>query len=138
LESQTALSSLLERARRAIQCPTYPQENRTGLGGAIQISDVRGHQYRFPEEEFPPLEPGAMCFMLSKQGYLNDADGHWRPHLMFFVPLTEPASWGAGLPGSPVVVAFTDTPERHTFFLVPFAKWSQGTRPPPTVNEPDM
>jgi hypothetical protein len=78
----------------------------------------------FDKKELPALESGAMCYMLSKQGYLSDGDGHWRPHLMFFVPLTEPASWGAGLPGSPVVVAFTDTPERHTLFLIPLPKWS--------------
>ncbi len=84
----------------------------------------------FDKKEFPALETGAMCYMLSKQGYLSDRDGHWRPHLMFFVPLTEPASWGAGLPGSPVVGAFTDTPERHTVFLVPVAKWSDGTAAP--------
>ena len=81
-------------------------------------------------KEQPTLEPGAMCYMLSKQGYLSDRDGHWRPHLMFFVPLTEPATWGAGLPGSPVVAAFTDTPERHTVFLIPVAKWSDGTAAP--------
>jgi hypothetical protein len=84
-------------------------------------------------KELPALEPGAMCYMLSKQGYLSDRDGHWRPHLMFFIPLTEPASWGAGLPGSPVVVAFTDTLERHTVFLVSVAKWSDGT--PSTMDE---
>jgi hypothetical protein len=84
----------------------------------------------FEKKEFPPLESGAMCYMLSKQGYLADAVGHWLPHLMFFVPLTEPASWGTGLPGSPVVVAFTDTPERHTVFLVPVARWSDGTAAP--------
>lgn len=81
-------------------------------------------------KELPALEPGAMCYMLSKQGYLSDRAGHWRPHLMFFVPLTEPASWGSGLPGSPVVVAFTDTPERHTVFLIAVAKWSDGTDAP--------
>jgi hypothetical protein len=84
----------------------------------------------FEKKEFPPLEFGAMCYMLSKQGYLSDSGGHWLPHLMFFVPLTEPASWGTGLPGSPVVVAFTDTPERHTVFLVPVARWSDGTAAP--------
>jgi hypothetical protein len=84
----------------------------------------------FDKKEFPPLEPGAMCFMLSKQGNLNGADGPWRPHLMFFVPLTESAGWGACLPGSPVVMAFIDTPERHTVFLVPVAKWSDGTAGP--------
>ena len=82
------------------------------------------------KKELPALESGAMCYMMSKQGYLSDRGGHWHPHLMFFVPLTEPASWGAGLPGSPVVVAFADTAERHTVFLVPVAKWSDGTADP--------
>ncbi len=79
------------------------------------------------KKELPALESGAMCYMLSKHGNLSERGGHWHPHLMFFVPLTEPASWGAGLPGSPVVVAFTDTPERHSVFLVPVPKWSDGT-----------
>src|ERR1700712_2333004 len=30
--------------------------------------------------------PGAMCFMLSKLGYLSDSGGHWHPHLMFYLP----------------------------------------------------
>jgi hypothetical protein len=81
-------------------------------------------------KELPPVESGAMCYMMSKQGYLSDRGGRWRPHLMFFVPLTEPASWGAGLPGSPVVAAFTDTPEQLTVFLIPVAKWSDGTDAP--------
>jgi hypothetical protein len=59
---------------------------------------------------------GAMCYMLSKQGYLSDRDGHWRPRLMFFAPLPDPAAWGADLPGSPII-AFNgkDTPERVRF-----------------------
>ena len=69
------------------------------------------------KKELPSPEPGAMCYMLSKQGYLSDTDGHWRPHLMFFTPLTDPAAWGAGLPGSPVI-AFPGT-EGMTIFLVP-------------------
>jgi hypothetical protein len=84
----------------------------------------------FGRKEFSPLEPGAMCYMLSKEGYLSDRDGHWRPHLMFFVPLMETASWGAGLPGSPVVIAFNDAPERHTVFLIPVPKWSDGSAAP--------
>jgi hypothetical protein len=77
------------------------------------------------KKELPSPEPGAMCYMLSKQGYLSDTDGHWRPHLMFFAPLTDPAAWGAGLPGSPVI-AFPGT-EGMTIFLVPVVKWSDGT-----------
>lgn len=80
----------------------------------------------FDKKELPALESGAMCYMLSKQGYLSDRGGHWHPHLMFFAPLTEPAAWGAGLPGSPVI-GVKDVEERFTLFLVPVTKWSDGT-----------
>jgi hypothetical protein len=60
---------------------------------------------------------------------LNDEAGHWRPHLMFFAPLTEPAAWGADLPGSPVM-ALSDAEERLTIFLVPVGQWSDGTAGP--------
>jgi hypothetical protein len=70
-----------------------------------------------------------MCYMMSKQGYLSDRDGHWHPHLMFFVPLTDPATWGAGLPGSPVI-GIKDTPSQLTLFLIPVGHWSDGTAAP--------
>ncbi len=81
----------------------------------------------FQKNEFPPLEPGAMCYMLSKQGRLNNVEGPWHAHLMFFIPLTDSATWGAGAAGSPVVGSFNDTIERHTVFLVPVARWSDGS-----------
>jgi hypothetical protein len=83
----------------------------------------------FDKKEFPPLESGAMCYMLSKQGYLSDRDGHWHPHLMFFLPLTEPTTWGAGAPGSPVI-GFKDNENHLTLFLIPVSKWSDGTPAP--------
>jgi hypothetical protein len=78
------------------------------------------------KKELPPMESGAMCYMLSKQGYLSDRDGHWHPHLMFFVSQADPAAWGAGLPGSPII-AFNDTWEHLTVFLIPVRQWSDGT-----------
>jgi hypothetical protein len=78
------------------------------------------------KHELPAMEAGAMCYMLSKQGYLSDRDGHWHPHLMFFASDANPAVWGAGLPGSPVL-ALTDAWERLTTFLVPVRRWSDGT-----------
>ena len=80
----------------------------------------------FDKKEFPELEPGAMCYMMSKQGYLNDAGGHWHPHLMFLVPGKDAAAWGANLDGSPIL-ANEDTLDRYTLFLVPIDKWSDGT-----------
>ncbi|HEY2808967.1 MAG TPA: hypothetical protein VGI91_09245 [Steroidobacteraceae bacterium] len=83
-------------------------------------------------KELPTPEPGAMSYMLSKESYLNDQAGHWVPHLMFHIPKTDGASWGANLEGSPVVVApFRLVPEPETIFLVPVGKWSDGTRAPP-------
>jgi hypothetical protein len=46
------------------------------------------------KKELSVPEPGAMSYMMSKQDYLNDRDGHWRPHLMFFIPETDPKVWG--------------------------------------------
>jgi hypothetical protein len=80
----------------------------------------------FDKKELPTQEPGAMCYMLSRQGYLSDRGGHWHPHLMFFVPQTDAATWGANLPGSPIL-ASEDTQDRLTVFLIPVAKWSDGT-----------
>jgi hypothetical protein len=71
-------------------------------------------------------EPGAMCYMLSKQGYLSDADGHWHPHLMFYLAHTDGAAWGANLDGSPVFSAQVAL-EPFTTFFVPVTKWSDGS-----------
>jgi hypothetical protein len=90
---------------------------------AQMVKDIKAALDR---KELPPLESGAMCYMMSKQGYLNDRDGHWHPHLMFFLPLTDPAAWGAGLPGAPVI-GVKDALGRLTVFLIPVAKWSDGT-----------
>jgi hypothetical protein len=97
-----------------------------GRSKAQMVEDIKA---AFVKEELTAPEPGAMCYMMSKQGYLSDRDGHWRPHLMFFVPPTDPAAWGADLPGSPLI-AFKDTWERLTVFLVPLSNWSDGTAAP--------
>lgn len=72
------------------------------------------------------LEPGSLCYMMSKQGYLNDAAGRWHPHLMFYVPSSEAKRWGAGLPGSPIL-ASNDPAERLAVLIIPVARWSDGT-----------
>jgi hypothetical protein len=79
--------------------------------------------------QLPPPEAGAMSYMLSKDQYLGDEGGHWHPHLMFHLPRTGAASWGANLPDSPVVVdtGHTQGPEPETIFMVPLDHWSDGT-----------
>jgi hypothetical protein len=83
----------------------------------------------FDRKELSTPEPGSMCYMMSKQQYLSDRDVHWHPHLMFFVPLTDPASWGAGLSGSPVM-GVKDAPGQLTLFLIAVGHWSDGTPAP--------
>lgn len=97
--------------------------NKTQMFAAIQTA--------FDTRKLSPMEPGAMCYMLSKEGYLSQAHNAWRPHLMFFVPLTELSTWGASVPGSPVLGA-TDAPDHLTIFMVPLVKWSDGSAVSPT------
>ena len=87
----------------------------------------------FMKRELPPLEPGSMCYMMSKEQYLNDGDHHnWISHLMFYTPLMEGAVWGADLPHSPVMLApqFGGNPEPIDVFMVPAGWWSDGTADP--------
>jgi hypothetical protein len=81
------------------------------------------------KKELPAVEYGAMCYMMSKQSYLGDSAGHWHPHLMFFVPQKDAPTWGADLPGSPILSS-EDGPDRVTVFLIPLSKWSDGTDAP--------
>ena len=70
-----------------------------------------------------------MVYMMSKQQYLNDEGMSWHPHLMFFVAGDAAKSWGANLPGSPILAA-NDPEERVTIFMVVVGKWSDGTPGP--------
>ena len=85
-------------------------------------------------KQLPPMEPGAMCYMMSKEGYGGDSAPHWPSHLMFFFSDVDPAIWGANLPGSPVL-GIADPAEHLTQFVIPAQRWSDGTEslpPSPT------
>src|SRR5215469_14335571 len=51
------------------------------LAGRTKAQMVEAVAAAVHKKELPPMEPGAMCYMLSKQGYLSDRVGHWHPHL---------------------------------------------------------
>jgi hypothetical protein len=82
------------------------------------------------KNELPPLEPGAMSYMLSSQGNLGDAAGHWLPHLMIYTPRTDATAWGANLPDTPVALLPPDPQDRQSVFLIPVGHWSDGTPAP--------
>src|SRR3974390_478330 len=96
------------------------------LAGRTKAQMIEAVVAAVDKKELPPMDSGAMCYMLSKQGYLSDRDGHWHPHLMFFFSQSDPVAWGGGLPDSPIF-AFNDKWEDLTVFLVPVRQWSDGT-----------
>ena len=99
------------------------------LSGLSKDQVMEGIRAALKAKQLPTLEPGAMSYMMSKQGYLGDGIGHWHSHLMFYVPLTKPMTWGADLPGSPVLLnpQFQGAPEPLTEFMIPVSVWSDGT-----------
>jgi hypothetical protein len=85
------------------------------------------------KQGLPPLEPGAMAYMMSKEQYLTDGAHHnWISHLMFYTPLMDSAVWGADLSHSPVMLnpQFKGAPEPIDDFMVPAGWWSDGTPDP--------
>jgi len=106
--------------------PIFLMKTKLVIAGKSKTEIVDATASALDKKELPGLEPGAMCYMLSKQQYLNDRGKSWHPHLMFFVPGDAAKTWGANLPDSPVMAA-NDPEERATIFLVSLGKWSDGT-----------
>ncbi|KAA6465492.1 hypothetical protein DYQ86_02460 [Acidobacteria bacterium AB60] len=112
--------------------PRYLMKTRLVLAGRPKAEFVRAVQSAVEKKELPPLELGAMAYMMSREQYLSDEGIHWHPHLMFFVPGDAGKQWGADLAGSPVMAA-NDSEEAATIFLVWVGNWSDGTAGPPVT-----
>jgi hypothetical protein len=113
--------------------PIYLMKTKLVLAGKSKTEIVQATALALDKKELPVLEPGAMCYMLSKHQYLSDQGMSWYPHLMFFIPGDAAKSWGANLPGSPVL-ATDDPEERVTIQMVPVGTWSDGTPAPPMAH----
>jgi hypothetical protein len=102
------------------------KETEWGLMGRTPAQINEAIPAAIARKELAPMEPGAMCYMMSKEGYGGDVSPHWPSHLMFFYTDAELASWGANLPGSPVI-GVTDPVEHLTQFVIAVGRWSDGT-----------
>ncbi len=107
----------------------YLMKTRLVLAGKSKAEILAATTAALDKGELPALEPGAMCYMLSKQQYLNDRGKSWHPHVMIFVAGNAEKSWGANVDGSPVIAA-NDPEERVTIMMVPVSTWSDGTPGP--------
>ncbi len=113
--------------------PIFLMKTKLVLSGKSKAEIVDATASALDKKELPALEPGAMCYMMSKQQYLGDRDVSWHPHLMFFVPGNAEKSWGANLQGSPVMAA-DDPEERVTIFMVLVGEWSDATPAPQVMH----
>ncbi len=102
------------------------------LAGRTKSEIIAAIKDAITTHALPPLESGAMTYMMSKQGYLNDEARNWVPHLMFYFPRAQGSTWGADLPGAPPMLnpQFQDSPEALSVIMVPVAQWSDGTAAP--------
>src|SRR5215470_1175125 len=66
--------------------PTTLKRTEMALAGRTKAEIVDGNKAAFAKGELPPLEPGAMSYMMSKGAYLTDDGGHNLAHLMFYTP----------------------------------------------------
>ena len=107
--------------------PAYLTRTKWALAGLSESAMEERSKMSPAASGIRTPEPGAMAFMLSKDGYINeDVKGPWHPHVMFFTPLTNPTKWGANVDGSPIHV--NDAPTAtYTTFVIPVAQWSDGT-----------
>jgi hypothetical protein len=115
-------------AARSVLPITY-KRTELALAGLSRSQLIGRMQELVRKRELPALEPGAMSYMMSKQGQLGDAVGHWHPHLMFYSARSDGADWGAEVPGSPVLLnpQFQGAPEPLATFIVRVPDWSDGT-----------
>ena len=102
------------------------KETEWGLAGRTPAQMNQAISAALAKKDLPPMAPGAMCYMMGKQGYGGDSHPHWPSHLMFFFTDTDPAIWGANLSGSPII-AVADPVEHLTQFVIPMQRWSDGT-----------
>ena len=102
------------------------------LAGRTKLEMAAAIKDGIEKHALPPLEAGAMTYMMSKQQNLNDNAHNWVPHLMFYFARADGANWGADLAGAPPMLnpQFQDSPEALSVIMVPVTHWSDGTPAP--------
>jgi hypothetical protein len=124
------------QAARTILPITY-MRTKLALAGKSKAEIKEGMKAAVEKKELPALEPGAMCYMMSKQAYLTDKgitqDGaHTLAHMMFYTPQINSADWGANMDNSPIVIdpRGKNDPEPINIFMMLTGAWSDGSPAP--------
>jgi hypothetical protein len=109
--------------------PIFLKKTKLVLAGKSEAEIHASITSALETKELPALASGAIAYMMAKQQYLNDEGKSWHPHVMFFVSGDAVKSWGANLPGSPII-AVNDPEEHVTVFMALAGTWSDGTPAP--------
>jgi hypothetical protein len=113
------------------ELPRYLKRTEWILAGATRQELIERTKAAVASRDFAPLEPGALSFMLSKDGYISDdSAGPWLPHVMFFLPYGKADDWAANREGSPILGQLNGAIETTVLF-VPVRSWSDGSPAPP-------
>lgn len=110
--------------------PRYLERTEWALAGISRNEMQARESAEWAAGTLKAPEIGAMCFMMSKDGYLNDAvAGPWHPHVMFYLPRTGGSQWGADLHDSPLESDSVNY-AKTTILFVMVPNWSDGTPGP--------
>ncbi len=121
--------------------PIVQKMTQMTLAGAYSVKDrIAGIQEAYAKHQIPPIAPGAMGYMMSKDAYLSHLGDHIYCHVMFFMPMKNSAELGANQPNSPLSstsVWFPDPGKPDNplnkelpplrVFVVAVPYWSDGT-----------
>ena len=115
------------------ELPDYLKRTQWVLAGLSRKAMATRTKAAWAAHEFGPPAPQSMAYMMSKDQYIKDAQSgvepNWYPHVMFFVPATQAATWGANVAGAPTFSATSSAEPITTFFLI-VPKWSDGSLGP--------
>ena len=70
------------------------KRTQAAMAGGSQAQIQAAISAAIKSDELHTAEDGSIAYMLSNQTYLSNRVGHWRPHIMFLTPETDPKSWG--------------------------------------------
>ena len=108
------------------QVPETIKRTQVALAGGSESKIREALKAAIKSGELPVAKVGSLSYMMSKGTYFNPGEGHWLPHLMFYMPETDLKSWGAGLTKSPII-GYNFPDEHLTIFLIPIGRWSDGS-----------
>jgi hypothetical protein len=99
--------------------PYALKQTGMALAGASKAQITDAIRTAVAKKELGAPEPGSMAYMMSKEAYLTDQDGHNLAHLMFELPRS-------GFQDNPNFFVSWD-PAPVIEFNVPVGQWSDGT-----------